>query len=359
MSGRDHFSPSYLESRRRFLELAEGLGAVMESHPLRTDGPDGQPLTIDVAWFGPRDAKRVVAVSSATHGVEGFMGAAVQLQLLADPPELAEGIALVLVHAVNPYGFAYVRRVNEDNADQNRNFLREGEAYRGSPEGYAQFDPMLNPPKPPSRWTATTFPLRAAPQILRHGLGKVKTIVAGGQYDYPKGVFFGGSHKSNSMEILEARIPEWFGHAEHVLVVDFHTGLGAPGTYKVFIDHRPDDARTIWMKDRFGADVVQPWDAGEGIAYQIRGGFGTWLHSVLPGVQCDVLCAEFGSVNVLKVITALTSENRAHHWGKPEDETTKTAKHLLMEAFAPSDPSWRDTVVERGRRIVEQALAAV
>ena len=99
--------------------------------------------------------------------------------------------------------------------------------------------------------------------------------------------------------------------------------------------------------------------SGEGIAYQIRGGFGTWLHSVLPGVQCDVLCAEFGSVNVLKVITALTSENRAHHWGKPEDETTKTAKHLLMEAFAPSDPSWRDTVVERGRRIVEQALAAV
>ena len=28
----------------------------------------------------------------------------------------------LLVHAINPYGFAWTRRVNEDNADLNRNF---------------------------------------------------------------------------------------------------------------------------------------------------------------------------------------------------------------------------------------------
>ncbi|MEZ4316761.1 MAG: DUF2817 domain-containing protein [Myxococcota bacterium] len=358
MAGRDFFSPDYLESRRRFLELAEGLGAEMESHPLRSNGPDGAPLTIDVAWFGSRKAERIVVVTSATHGVEGFMGAAVQQHLLSDLPELDEGVAFVLVHAINPYGYAFVRRVNEDNVDLNRNFLREGESYTGAPEGYAELDGMLNPRKPPSRWTPKTFPLRAIPQIARHGLGTVKSIVAGGQYAFPKGVFFGGAAKSNTMEILEAQIPRWFGHARHVLVVDFHTGLGTPGTYKLLIDHAPDTQRTAWLAEQFG-DVVQPWDAGEGVAYQIRGGFGTWVKSLLPEVEIDVLCAEFGSVHVLKVITALTAENRAHQWGRPDDPTTKMAKSLLMEAFAPSDPSWRDTVVERGRRIVEQALAAV
>jgi len=358
MSGRDHFSPGYLESRRRFIELAEGLGAEMESHTLRTLGPDEQPLSIDVAWFGPTDADRIVAVTSATHGVEGFMGAAIQNQLLSDLPELPDGVALVLIHAINPYGYAFVRRVNEDNADLNRNFLGDGEAYAGSPEGYADFDSMLNPEKPPSRWTASTFPLRAIPQILRLGMAKVKTIVAGGQYDFPRGLFFGGAKKSNSMEILEAQLPRWFGKASKLLLIDFHTGLGAAGTYKLFIDHTPDSPRTAELKSHFGADSVQPWDAGEGIAYVIRGGLGTWVQSKLPGVEADVLAAEFGTVNVLKVITALTCENRAHQWGSPEDETTKQAKKLLMEAFAPSDVLWRDTVVERGRQIVERALAA-
>ena len=143
MAGRDHFSEDYLASRRRFRELASGLGAQMEALELRATGPDGQPLTIDVAWFGPRDVERVVAVSSATHGVEGFMGAAIQCQVLSDLPQIPEGVAFVLIHAVNPYGFAYVRRVNEDNVDQNRNFLKEGESWTGSPEGYDAFDGML------------------------------------------------------------------------------------------------------------------------------------------------------------------------------------------------------------------------
>jgi len=161
------------------------------------------------------------------------------------------------------------------------------------------------------------------------------------------------------MEILEAQLPRWFGRAKKLWIIDFHTGLGAAATYKLFIDHSPDAPRTAQLKSSFGAESVQPWDAGEGIAYEIRGGLGTWVQSKLPGIEADVLAAEFGTVNVLKVITALTCENRAHQWGNPHDATTKQAKMLLMEAFAPSDVGWRDTVVERGRHIIEQALAAV
>ena len=32
------------------------------------------------------------------------------------------GVAVVLYHAVNPYGFSHLRRTNEDNVDVNRNF---------------------------------------------------------------------------------------------------------------------------------------------------------------------------------------------------------------------------------------------
>ena len=34
-----------------------------------------------------------------------------------------DNLSIVLLHASNPYGFAWGRRVNEDNVDLNRNFV--------------------------------------------------------------------------------------------------------------------------------------------------------------------------------------------------------------------------------------------
>ena len=35
---------------------------------------------------------------------------------------LAAGLRVVLLHAINPWGFSWARRVTEDNVDLNRNF---------------------------------------------------------------------------------------------------------------------------------------------------------------------------------------------------------------------------------------------
>ena len=59
---------------------------------------------------------------------------------MAAPP-----LRCVLLHALNPFGFAWRRRVNEDNVDLNRNFLLDDEGYVGCPDGYAHLDPLLLP----------------------------------------------------------------------------------------------------------------------------------------------------------------------------------------------------------------------
>src|SRR3546814_9727826 len=95
----------------------------MEAHcrPDRT-GPDGKPLYMDVAWVGPDDADVVLLSLSGTHGAEGFNGSAAQVHWLnlhgAEP--LPKGVAMLFVHAVNPFGFAHMLRVNENNVDLNR-----------------------------------------------------------------------------------------------------------------------------------------------------------------------------------------------------------------------------------------------
>ena len=120
------FSDDYGEARTRFLDAARSAGAVMSSFRLDQPGPEGIELSTDVAWLGPRTAKAVIVTLSATHGVEGFFGSATQTEWLRrakSAAALPEAVAAMHVHALNPYGFAWLRRTNETNVDINRNWV--------------------------------------------------------------------------------------------------------------------------------------------------------------------------------------------------------------------------------------------
>ncbi|TNE85108.1 MAG: DUF2817 domain-containing protein [Deltaproteobacteria bacterium] len=354
------FSPDYTSARARFRASALALGCTTEAWSIDQKGPDGEELTIDMAMLGDPQPKRAVVVSSGLHGVEGFFGSAVQVALLEEtlggfsPPP---GLAIVFLHALNPFGFAWVRRVNEDNADLNRNMLRPDEQYVGAPDGYAELDALLNPTTPPPAFEA--FLPRAGVQILRHGMPALKNAVAGGQYEFPKGLFFGGHGPSRTAQILDAKLPPLIGACERVLHVDFHTGLGKSGTYKVFVDHGWGSEGAQGLARTFGEEYVQPWEPEQGESYEIRGGLGTWCKARFPEVDYDVLCAEFGTKHVLKVIRALRDENRAWHHGRRDDARSIKATTALKETFAPRDPNWRHGCVEQGLRIVEQAIDAL
>src|SRR5712671_5110537 len=104
------FSPDYATARRRFQEAAGRAGAVLESLELEARGPAGENLAIDIARLGAQSPRRLILHSSGLHGVEGFAGSAIQLQLLEDPPRLAEDSALIVIHILNPFGMAWLRR---------------------------------------------------------------------------------------------------------------------------------------------------------------------------------------------------------------------------------------------------------
>ena len=108
----DSFSHDYPEARAKFLEAAAAAGGVLDAvaHPMR--GPDGGELATDIAWFGPHDAERVLVMLSGTHGVEGFCGSGAQVHWLrrGEAKRLPSGVAVMMLHAVNPYGFAWSRR---------------------------------------------------------------------------------------------------------------------------------------------------------------------------------------------------------------------------------------------------------
>src|SRR5476651_1955186 len=106
----DCYAASYEAARAKFLAAAKDAGGELRSfpHPVKKT-PEGGPLAIDAACFGDRRAARQALFVSGTHGQEGFSGSAVQIGWMKQggPAKMPKDVGVVLVHGLNPYGFAH------------------------------------------------------------------------------------------------------------------------------------------------------------------------------------------------------------------------------------------------------------
>lgn len=177
----------------------------------------------------------------------------------------------------------------------------------------------------------------------------LKQAVAGGQYDFPKGLFFGGHAPSQTVCILSDHLSQWIGACNRVLHLDLHTGLGRWARYQLIADSL---VASDWWADVHptlsGHRIVLP-DSSDS-AYRIRGGFGRWMAEHFADREYQLLYAEFGTYHAIRVLLGLRAENRAHHWGVADHPAITKAKRRLRELFCPSAPSWR-------KQSLSQALA--
>ena len=350
------FSPDYMTARKRFRSASLSFGYQHSAYPIDRVAPTGEALTIDVSISDSLSPSTVVVISSGLHGVEGFLGSAIQLAFLEKYRTIASSLPsdtkVVLIHALNPYGFAWRRRWNEDNIDLNRNFLLSGEVFEGSPKDYPKFNSFLNPTSSPSRFDP--YIIQVLWLIFRYGMTSLKNTLPVGQYDFPKGLFFGGHAPSKTQEILSNNLPQWLDCASEVIHIDFHTGLGSWGTYKLLPAASVTPESYSRLAHRFGAETIEPPNS-EGVSYQIRGGLGTWCQDLLPECRYDLLTAEFGTYSTIQVLKALRAENRAYWWGK-SDHSYEWTKHRLVEMFAPKSQIWREQCLAQGLDICERAL---
>jgi len=282
--------------------------------------------------------------SSGLHGVEAFPGSAIQLQWLAEgiPPN-PEDRAIALVHVLNPYGMAWLRRFNEHNVDLNRNFLGLDEKFEGAPEGYAHLNEFLNPLVPPS---SAGFYLQAAVLLARQGMAALKEAVAAGQYEYPKGLFFGGARLEQGPAKLHDYMVARLKAVERIVAIDVHTGLGTFGDDRLLV-------RTMAsaMAAAFG-NRLQPLGTS-GVAYQTRGDQENMYQRLCSGAEVYFATQEFGTYHPVKVLKALRAENQWHNYG--DRAVDHPAKTRLRAVFSPEAPSWRTYVLRRGHEVISQA----
>ena len=231
----EYFPADYFAARCAFRGRVGAAERII--HNIDASGPGGETLSIDSAYLGNPTPRRLVIITSGIHGVEGYAGSALQQLWLEEfSTPLPADCGVLLVHALNPYGFAHNRRVNEHNVDLNRNALS---TFPGpSNPGYRSLDPWLNPPTSAPR--VDMFLLRALPLLLRHGFTPLAKVIASGQYEFPRGLFYGGHEHEPSLNIFSGLLAaKRFTGVRHVLHFDLHTGLGRYGKYQVLYDAPP------------------------------------------------------------------------------------------------------------------------
>ena len=345
-----YFAPDFRTAQQRFRTVVAARGGELASLPLAARGPDGTALSVDIAWFGPQSPRRVLVHSSGLHGVEGYAGSAIQLQWLEEGlPALADDAAIVIAHMLNPYGAAWLRRVNENNVDLNRNFGATGPKHGEPAREYAALDALLNPRSPPRR---DFFYGRAAALVLRHGMAKLRAVVVAGQTVNPRGLFYAGRSPEPGPAAYQAYLASRLARAEQIAAIDVHTGLGRHGEDTLIVNAATAYAQAnATMRGVYGVRVA-PAD-GSGSTYHADGSQQEMYRRLFPRAQLNFATQEFGTLPPLRVLAALREENRWHHYGS--GTLDHPAKRRLLAVFCPPSEWWREQVLRRGREVAAQA----
>jgi|TARA_R110002072_G_scaffold4706_9_gene32903 hypothetical protein len=354
------FSEDYRQARARFLAACQAADLAVKSYLNPNKGPQGEELATDVVWDGPADAQKVLVLLSATHGVEGFPGAAAQLDWLTNLRQQPrqDDLAVMLIHAINPHGFAWLRRVSEEGVDMNRNYIDFDRPLPENP-GYDELHSALVPDSLDSAHLANCAKRIKAFQE-KHGDRAYSIARSGGQYSHPGGVFFGGAAPAWARRTLERIIDDHDLAARAVVaVVDYHTGLGPYGYGEPISDHPVDSVNVARAKAWYGPSVTQP---SLGTSSSVpKSGLNERGWERKLGDKVTFIALEFGTYQPPRGMEVLRADHWLHNRGPVDwsSAQTQAIKKAIREHFVPPHQDWREDVLFRSRQIIRQAIAGL
>jgi hypothetical protein len=263
----------------------------------------------------------------------------------------AAGVAVLYVHALNPYGFSWWRRTTHENVDLNRNFHDFSRPLPANP-GYDEIAHALVPTHwpPPAENEAV---LMAYAQ--RHGMKGLQQAITAGQYSHPQGIFYGGINPTWSQQTLRHVLQAHGQRCARLGWVDFHTGLGPTGVGERIMACRNDAEALARARSWWGPQVTSIYE-GSSSAALLEGLMWSAAYDECPQAEYTGIALEFGTVSLEDTFQAL----RADQWldnhpeiGAPQ---AQAIKRQLRDAFYTDTPEWKAAIVAQG---LEASLQAV
>jgi hypothetical protein len=354
----DAFSHSYAAARKRFFDAAQVNGLPVDSYKHRLPGRDKETLAMDVVLDGSPDAPRLLVISSGVHGVEGFCGSGVQVFTLHDDALRAKarerGVALLYVHAVNPYGFSHIRRVTQENVDLNRNFCDFSQPLPIN-VGYRALHPLLLP----KRWPPTLGNTVSMGWLLmRQGKRAVQTAVSGGQYEFDDGLFYGGTQPTWSNQTLRSVARKYASRARHIAWIDLHSGLGPSGKGERILGARDNEQGLADAKGMWGDDVTSFFEDSS-VSANVSGDMLGAIGQECAQADFNAICIEYGTQALRVVLQAMRAEQWLQNNPRASLARAQQIKRQLLDAFFTDTDAWKARVVAQAREAMLQSVSGI
>ena len=356
-----HFPRNYGAARRRFLNAAGHVGGAVRKVEMPLLGPEGDELGTDLVLLGDPGASKLLIILSGTHGVEGIAGSGCQSTWVEEghANRLPADTAVLLVHAVNPFGMAWCRRVNEDNIDLNRNFVDYPQLDFANPN-YEALGEILVPEALDGAGRERSDARLAA---ARRELGEHAFMVAVlGQYSHADGLYFGGHGPSWSRQMVEGIIQDECRSRELVVTLDLHTGLGHYGYGLIGVANDRSSQEMALARRWFGPPMVSFEEVGAqypgfpDYSRLVSGMLMRFFVDALPETQVVAAGVEFGTYPYDLVLQAELSDLWLHHNPDTPPEFAERVRRELLEVYAPAESSWAEMVWHRARQVIRLAL---
>lgn len=349
------FPAGYASGRQQWLNSLANLPYLQKhlSFQCEGTGPNGEELFTDTLWLGDQQANNVVVIIAGTHGVEGLTGSAIQADLfqLLSNNQLAcpEQTALLLIHALTPWGLAWLRRCDAEGVDLNRNTVDFSSNLPENP-GYGQLRPAL--------FASDVIQRKHLFDEFsqQHGRVALEIAISGGQYCDPEGPFYGGKAPAHGRRVCEALIQHYALSTRRLAVVDLHTGLGPYSYGEIICDHTPDSAGARVARKWYGDSVTLPL-AGTSSSVPKQGLLDYLWHDVMDQHSCYVTL-EFGTYSTDRLFEVLLRDHLL--WAQENNDDARLVHSLEMRHhFCPNDSAWQEMVLLRARQVIAQAIQGI
>ena len=351
----ESFFNSYEDIRTHLQELTADLGVEISSHAI--DADDG--LYIDTFYLPSTGEKtNLVVLTTGVHGIEGYIGSVMLDVFFREVyPTLDDANTGVLVVAnVNPYGMKYFRRYNENNVDLNRNFILDWDTFDlSSNKEYPKVDTFLGPTGKIGNalWHEAGFYLNLGKTAVTDGAGTISDALLTGQYQYPQGVYYGGTGDEASTVYLKDVFSQCLDSPyENIVHIDIHSGYG-PRYNMVIFNSVFETMNEAESQAAFGYDYIIAYDSES--FYATTGDTTDFFYRLAQQKQRETdlfsTCFEFGTIGDAFFDTILSlkytvDENR-NHWYPTDNPTSARIIHEnYMELFYPTETAWREKTVE-------------
>ena len=363
----DRFYTSYEQIRAHLQELTNELGVEIASHPI----DESDDLYIDSFYLPSHGEKtNLVVLTTGVHGMEGYIGS-VMLDVFFEevyPALDRENTGVLVVANVNPYGMKYYRRYNENNVDLNRNFILDWESFDlASNQEYPKVDTFLGPTGKIGNalWHEVGFYLNLAKTAITDGADTVSDALLTGQYEYPQGVYYGGTGDEASTVYLKNVFSQCLdSDYENIVHLDIHSGYGPRYNMVIFnsVFETMTEAET---QQAFGYDYIIAHDSES--FYATTGDTTDFFYRLAQQKQTETelfsTCFEFGTIGDAFFDTILSlkytvDENR-NHWYPTDNATAAQVVHEnYMELYYPTETAWREKTVADFKEATMGVLSA-